>query len=108
MYDKLEAHPDDPIDFNPKRTNVHDMILNLLAEQNMDIIEEMQELKKNFRGSFVEMAEVFKETLEDTTNSAFSKVNEILSNLEKKTFNIPNTQRTSPPPEQTASFSPPS
>ena len=107
MYEhKLEDHPDDPIDSNPKRTNVIDMILNLLAEQNMDIIEEMQDLKKSFRGAFVEMSDVFKETMEDTTNSAFSKINQKLSKLEKIISSIPDKPRTSSLPKQTESSSP--
>ena len=109
MYEhKLAEHPDDPIDSNPKRTTVNDMILNQLAEQNMDIKEETQDMKKGFRGAFEEMDEVFKETLEDTTNELFSRINEKLSNLEKTISSNSKRPSTVPLPEQSASSSHPS
>ena len=51
MYEhKLAEHPDIPQEFIPKKTDVKDMILNLLAEQNLDMMEELINLKKYIKG----------------------------------------------------------
>jgi hypothetical protein len=46
---KFSKHPDIPMEFNPNRRTVKDMILNLIAEQNLELMEELQGFKKEFR-----------------------------------------------------------
>ena len=98
MYEhRLENHSESPHDYTPKQTTtVKDMILNLIAEQNLEIMEELKELKKGVKVSFEEV----KSNLKDATKSAFEAINVRVNNLEKARDNLPKekAKSTAPPP----------
>ena len=43
---KFEVHPEIDTDFKPKSMNAKDFVLNLAAEQNMELIEEVLAIKQ--------------------------------------------------------------
>ena len=99
---KLAIHPEIPIEFNPKTISVKDMVLNLIAEQNIEIMEELQVLKKDLRGAFEQLSEEIRSNLEDTTKTAVLKISDKIVNLEKSKASVPNEklrneQNVSPP-----------
>ena len=56
MYEhKLSVHPNIDTDFNPKSMNTKDFVMNIIAEQNMEIIEELLKLKNDLKRSFEEL-----------------------------------------------------
>ena len=52
----LKQHPDKSVQFTPKETE--NMILKIVAEQNTCIFEELEILKKDIKGAFIELANV--------------------------------------------------
>ena len=55
MYEhKLSEHPEIDIDFNPKTTSVRDMAL---AEQNIEMMEEVIDFKHGVIASFAHISE---------------------------------------------------
>ena len=50
MYEhKLNHHPENPIEFTPTSTNTKEFILNFIAEQNVEIIEDIMKLKEDLK-----------------------------------------------------------
>ena len=50
MYEhKLNDHREVPDDFNPDNTTAKDFIINMLAEQSMETMEEVVSLKKDLK-----------------------------------------------------------
>ena len=60
---KLEKHPEGPMDSNPNKTTVKEMVLNLLADQGMEILEEFQDFKKNLKDAFEHFTEGIKDNM---------------------------------------------
>ena len=81
---KLSNHPGNPMDFNPNRRSAKDMALNLIAEQNIDLIEEIQDLKKTFKSAFEQLANDVRNSIGETTKAAFLNIDKKIANLEKK------------------------
>ena len=54
---KLATHPEVSMEFNPKTTSVKDMAINLIAEQNIEMMEEVLALKKGIIESFAQLSE---------------------------------------------------
>ena len=62
MYEhRLSVHPETPIGFSPKSTSAKDMAINLIAEQNMEIMEEVLDMKKGVISSFEKLSEEMRE-----------------------------------------------
>ena len=84
VYDhKFTVHPETPMEYNPNKPTVKDMVLNLIAEQNIEIVEELQDIKKYMRDAFERLSDEIRDSFEDTAKSAFQKINEKMSKLEK-------------------------
>ena len=81
---KLEKHPEGPMDSNPNKTTVKEMVLNLLAEQGMEILEEFQDFKKNLRDAFEHFTEEIKDNMIDITNTAVKNITSNISILAKE------------------------
>ena len=56
-----QRHPDQMPSFNPRSK---DMVSALIAEQNLNILEEVETLKKDIKGSLAEFTEVMATCLE--------------------------------------------
>jgi hypothetical protein len=54
---KLTAHQDNSNDLNSKTIDVNERVINLLAEQNMELMEEMLKMKKGMNESLEKFAE---------------------------------------------------
>ena len=111
MYEhKFNAHPDIPLEFHPQSNNAKDFVLNLLAEQNMELMEEVETIKKGFEvdlenlkrgieGSFKELAGAIKESidnLEEGTKSGFLNMYTKIENIEQKVCGKSNVHSASP------------
>ena len=57
----LEKHPDKAINFTPKDTK--DMVLKIVAEQNFNILEEIEGVKKDLKGAFIELLNMFETSI---------------------------------------------
>ena len=91
MYEhKLEEHPETSIEFNPNKASAKDMALNLIAEQNLEIMEEVLELKKLITSAIkdlaVDITSKFDTIVSDSKETdyrmqdSFNKLNNILNN----------------------------
>ena len=88
---RLVNHPQNIPNFHPRSK---DMVAALLAEQNMDILDEIETLKKDFKGAFIaEHIEAFMEVIvKEIKESSKKKVSEVtehvgtesVANYEKK------------------------
>ena len=118
MYEhKLANHPEIPIDFNPKTTSVKDMALNLIAEQNIEIMEEILHLKEGLKLAFEQLSDEIRgkfEIFESDSNrkdeaikSAFFSMNTQIVNLEKTTAGALNSISSSRPKSSQATTPPP-
>ena len=76
-----EKHPAKDNGFVPKNSN--EAILNLLAEQNMALIEEVTDLKSGVKGSFKQLAEDFNKTLKVINDKAEEKDEENMKIIRK-------------------------
>ena len=82
-------HPEKSVEYNPKQGE--NMVLKIVAEQNAELIEEMELLKKDIKGAFVELANVIEasigsmkeetndkcKTLADTVIKLYNKISKI-------------------------------
>ena len=94
---KFSKHPENPMEFNPNKYTVKDMILHLIAEQNLEIMDVVLDLKKNIRAAIEDLSNDVKENVEDYTESAFVDIYKRIYNLEKKNQTFPReTQCTEP------------
>ena len=59
---KLVCHPEVQVDSVHNVINVKDMILNLIAEQNMELMEVVMDLNKFVKGSIDQLSKEIKET----------------------------------------------
>ena len=65
MYEhKFEEHPDEPVEFHPNTKSTKDFILNMMAEQNMAIMEEFLTLKQTMITNSEKLANDLKNTCE--------------------------------------------
>ena len=73
--------------YKQKQTKITDMILNLLAEHNLDIIEEVTALKRGIKGAFGQLAEDIKSSfneLSEENRINEKKLNATLDNMKEK------------------------
>ena len=112
MYEhKLVKHPDIPQEFIPKQAGLKDMILNYIAEQNLEIMEEVITFKKDVKASFAKLTGDIKEVFNDLdkvtnvkdeeTKNSLDEIKVKIHNLEKHAGIFENTKRipvSVPPP----------
>ena len=53
---KLTTHPDNPMEFQPKDRSRKDLVMNMIAEQNLDIHEDVIAIKEGFKCAFEQLA----------------------------------------------------
>ena len=98
-------HAGENFQFNPLANK--DVVLSLLAEQNVDIIEEMNSIKNDIKGSFLELAKNVEDCikeLKDDTKKKFDSTNDCLAKLHTKIVNLTansNLGNNLPPPTST-------
>ena len=102
MYEhKFINHPDDPMEFQPRMNNTQDFILNLLAEQNVELMEELQTLKTAFVKHTEDMKNCF-DSLEDETKTSLINIDVKIENIKrikpKETSEPTSTASSTPPP----------
>ena len=83
-----QKHPDQTPTFHPRSK---DMALALLAEQNIDLIEEFESFKKGIKGAFLEFAddmgsclETLRKDLKSASNETATKVTELGSKIDEQ------------------------
>ena len=64
----LDKHPGKDKEFSPKTSK--DILFNLLAEQNMDLLEEVRSIKNGMKNSFNQLAGDFDKTLNEVNEKA--------------------------------------
>ena len=88
---KLGEHPDSTMKFNPQTTTVKEMALNLIAEQNMDLMEEFLEMKTHFKEAVTQLSgdikDVF-ETLDKESKTKEENIKTVFNEFSKKLKNI--------------------
>ena len=85
MYEhRIEDHKEIPIDFMPDKTTVKEMLFNLVAEQNMEILEEFKALKRGLKGSFEQLTEEIKFYVDDSVGKIENKIQKHAKDLEEK------------------------
>ena len=98
MYEhKLNDHPNIPIGFNSKNVTSKEYVLNFLAEQNIELMEELL----NLRGDLKKAVEVMN-TSRSETQEVMAGLNAKIDNLEKvmskkKDEEVPQPSITKPP-----------
>ena len=60
---KHTYHPESPMEFNPSKVTVKDMVLNLIAEQSIEIIEEIQDMRKEIKGALEKVSHEMRRNL---------------------------------------------
>ena len=100
-------HPDTPIEFTPKTPNVKDMVLNLLAEQNIEMMEELLGFKSGMSGALEHLKNEILDNMKDIVVKA---VNDAIQDAKQKAFEnpltSPSTSTAKPiPPAPTSSHS---
>ena len=107
MYEhRLSEHPESPMEFNSRKFTAKDMILNLLAEQNVEVAQDINEIKTETKGAFEKLSSEIRQCVTDTVKYAFKEINDRLFNLErlKMAENLPSpaapsfTKRANSPP----------
>ena len=98
---KLTTHPESPYKLKPNQ-DVKDVVLNLLAEQNLALFEEISDLKAGLKGSFEQLSQECKEYANESTNTILGRIN----NLEYKNSRKESTEPIVTQPSQ-VSHSPP-
>ena len=85
MYEhRLNDHPEEQIDFMPNKTTAKDMIINLIAEQNIEIIQEFESMTKGLKDSFVQLTHDIRTSVENASKSVVTELKERIDRLEKK------------------------
>ena len=112
----FEKHPDEPMEFHPKSKNTRDFILNMLAEQNMAVMEEFLALKQHMKSSLENLSNDVKNSCERLENKIETGLNKINTQIAKSDSSEPCTTRStttstappsSRPPPSRSSHSPP-
>ena len=85
------------MEFNPKRP-LKDMILNLIAEQNLELMEEVQDIKNCLKGAIERLSVDMTNNVEAATMPAFQNINEKISKLERLCVNNQNISQPPVPP----------
>ena len=97
MYEhKLVGHPEIPVAVHPKDANIKDMVLNLIAEQNVELMEEIIELKKALNESVEKLSAEIKDRVENKLKDTKTKTKTTATNTE-------NEPGPPSPPEQSSS-----
>ena len=108
MYEhRFADHPENPFDFTPKSRNISDMVLNLLAEQNMELMEELMDLKKLVKTNFNQLSEDMNTNIvnmEEITKAALKNVDVRLANLEHNKMKGGSTPKVAQPSQQKPSM----
>ena len=108
MYEhRFADHPENPFDFNPKSRSISDMVLNLLAEQNMELMEELMDLKRRVKSSFDQFSKDMNTTIantEEITKAAYKNVDSRLGNLEHNMRKEASTPKVAQPSQQKPSM----
>ena len=84
----LNQHPESQMDSKSKTVNVSESILNLLAEQNLDMMEEVINLKRDWKGAIEQLAGDIKECFDGLTEETKEKdkaIKATLANITDKT-----------------------
>jgi hypothetical protein len=82
----MKKHPDQSFEINPKQ-KLEDIILKLVAEQNAEILEQLETIKTEFTGAFDSLAVVVTEsvkTIKDDTNEKCKTLADTLIKLNSK------------------------
>ena len=74
------VHPDKEQKFKPKP---QDMVSTLLAEQGFDLLEEMETMKKDIKGSFIELTKGIGAGLVEASNEMNGKFQEIQATIDQ-------------------------
>ena len=87
---RLDDHKEDTSDFISKHTVVKDMLINLIAEQNIEILQEFEQLKRGLKDSFEQLSEDVKILVDDATESKLKNIEDKLGiigkNMENQTL----------------------
>ena len=67
----LAEHPDSSFEFNPKQMD--NVVLKLVAEQNADIVEEMESMKREIKDAFDQLSGLVETTLGSIKNDTHEK-----------------------------------
>ena len=81
----LAEHPDSSFEFNPKQMD--NLVLKLVAEQNADIVEEMESMKREIKDAFDKLSGLVETTLgslkNDTNEKCKTLANAVMKIYEK-------------------------
>ena len=81
---KYSDHPESPMEFNPKKVTVKDMVLNLIAEQSIEIIEEIQDMRREMKGALEQISHEMRRNVENVAQAAVTKISDKIVAFEKK------------------------
>jgi hypothetical protein len=90
---KLGEHPETSIEFNPKTTTVKDMALNLISQQNLELMEEILDLKKGLKVAFEKLSDEIQikyEVIENDNKQSDSNIKSVFDEFTKKLGNLVN------------------
>ena len=108
---KLEAHPEIAMEFNPKLTTGKDMAINLIAEQNLELMEEILEMKKNFKAEFEKLSQMIQnkcQVIEQDNKKQDEKITAAIEEVSKKLESYPTAiLQPIPPPVKSSLPAPP-
>ena len=92
---KLTYHAPEDLQYNPVKKSPTDLILNILAEQNADIMEELSKLKTSLNGAFNHLGNGIQENfdkLADDNKNESGTIKAALASIHNKVIRMENVQ----------------
>jgi hypothetical protein len=98
MYEhKFVNHPENPMDFTPSASNVNELVLTTLAEQNYGIMEEITNIKDSLKDAFDMLARDIQNCFDHSREESTKKIETITTTLVKISQKVDTLVEVSPP-----------